>query len=164
MLTERFCFVHIPRMGGSAFKALVAANLPILGNTGHLTGPELGWLDVPRVALLRDPWSWYRSMTIHAEMVGDTVGPTYAATVRRYLYYPDGSSRAVRRGRVYCWPSWEDAVGRLLSDHGHDPADFGPLGRHRGIRATPLGAAPPAGVPTPTAEDIALWSSYGGTI
>ena len=153
MLTERFCFIHMPRCGGSAFKLLLKLHFPIIGNTSHRTATELSWIRVPKIALLRDPWSWYGSVK-KATWVANIVEETYAETFKRYCCQVDGTLGVQH---VFSWGTeqpWEVAVQQIFGMFRCDVPR--PYGLYRHVRATR--SAPRVQLDP---KDLEVWGQYG---
>ena len=68
LITPRFVFVHIPKTGGDFIRRICARHLPadwIVPTTIAKHGPDVEipeeYRDLPRFALVRNPWDWHVS-------------------------------------------------------------------------------------------------------
>ena len=68
LITPRFVFVHIPKTGGDFIRRICSRHLPadwIVPNAIAKHGPDVEipeeYRDLPRFALIRNPWDWHVS-------------------------------------------------------------------------------------------------------
>jgi len=68
LITTRFVFVHIPKTGGDFIRRICSRHLPadwVVPNSIAKHGPDVEipeeYRDLPRFALVRNPWDWHVS-------------------------------------------------------------------------------------------------------